>query len=483
MNREDAGLAIVTCAWGGIHRRVAATRRALARWRGQSLPAHVVLVELIEPGESSRYADLLPARRSTHVALPYDASAMRGLMEKEALLNLGAHAAPSGSEILAFLDSDVWSSRQDWFAEIAAPFHRHPGEELLLQVFLRATDSGEPAPKYSTGSRDAHPLRAGAERHPGLGWAMRRELWQRMGGLNPWAISGSGDVLLVHELAPGAFPAWPAELMAWWPAIVRTGLPRPRLTFAPVDVVHEHHGLARDRAYWDSRKVIDWLGTPVQELVELGGDGLLRWRNPRHRLAALLADKAAITDHGLSAAARRVGLLAQADRHLEGDLVAAEIYRRLVGSAPDGATLVELGTRSGAGTRYLAVEAHNANRGLRVVAASAAPLEACDAPVRVTTEGLVTLAREFDPGAVWAVWIDPACAAPEIASALQAWWPKVAAGGWLGGGDADAPGVQAAFQEWATAAEVAVARRGPSLVARKSAEGSARGEASRLAGQ
>jgi hypothetical protein len=468
MSEPGAGLAVVTCAWGAAPRRVAATRRALARWRGQSLPAHVVLVELIEPGQSSRYAGLLPVRRSTHVALPYDAAAMRGLMEKEALLNLGARAAPAGTEILAFLDSDVWSSRQDWFAEIAAPFHRHRGEDLLLQVFLRATDSGEPAQKYSTGSRDAHPLRPGVERHPGLGWAMRRALWERIGGLNPWAISGSGDVLLVHELAPGAYPAWPGELMAWWPAIVRTDLPRPRLTFAPVDVVHEHHGPARDRAYWDSRKVIDWVETPVQELVELGGDGLLRWRNPRHRLAALLGDKPAIADHGLAAAARRVGLLPHTYASLEGELAAPEILRRVVSSAPDDATLVGLAGRFGRDLCFLAVEAHNANRGLRVVAASTAPVEATGgAAVRCATEDSLTLAGELADGEVWAVWIDGAT--PEIAATLEAWWPKVADGGWLVGGNAEARGVQAAFAEWAAAAGVAVARHGASFVVRKPA--------------
>ena len=497
-------LCIVCAAYGKDPVRIAANRKAMATWGGQTLLPHLVLVELLEPGEASHYADALPVGRSTHVVLPYDPWAMRGLFQKEAAMNLGAKIAPDATEVLLFLDMDVHSADPHWFAEVMVPFAQHPGEGVLVQCYRRMMDTGEPDRNYwSVGSAPAIPLDPKIYRQPGLGWAMRRDYWTRIGGLNPWGVSGSGDVMILHELSPGYYPDWDGSVMAWWQDVRRRGLPQARLAFANVDVIHEHHGPFKERAYWDSRVVIDWLETPVKEMIELGHDGLLRWRNPDCRLAKLFTCKAEIGNLGLKVAAAKVGLLKHSYKDIFGWFDFQGPYRKIVAEAPKGSTLVELGCFFGKSTCFLAVQAHNANKALEVVACDLFPkqhpssdiwgtgpgqtpfppsgscyetcqrnLKATGARVELLAMDGVKLADEFKDGSVFAVWIDADHTYAGTLAMLNAWWPTVAPGGLIGGHDymnAKWPGVRQAVDEWAGAPSrrLEVTQEGISFVVRK----------------
>lgn len=490
---QTCGMCIVTCAWGNGQAQIDARRRAMATWGEQTIQPHIVLVELVEPGAASRYADLLPHGRSTHIVRPLDPRSQRGLMHKEHLMNIGAAAVPAECTILVFLDGDVRSETPHWFAEIAAAFAvAPPGEPILVQGFRHMRDTVDRKRHYySVGSREAIPPKPKEYRQPGLCWCMHRNFWQEIGGLNPFCISGSGDVMLLDELCSGVYQNGHERSCTWWRGVRRKGLPRPRLTFAHVDVVHEHHGPFKERAYWPSRQVIDWVETPVHEMVELCPSGL-RWINPDCRLADVLADKPAIANLGVDAASRRAGLIRPYHQTVFGWFNFEDCYRQFVREAPHGATLVEIGSYLGKSLTFLAVHAHNANKGLHVHAFDPCPggmparasrgankahgaqtgslydgllgnISACGAPVLFRRGDANQFVDEYLDGSLFGVWLDADHLYHSTIKFLDLWWPKVQPGGLFGGHDylnETWPGVKQAVDEWTAARGIPIEVRG-----------------------
>jgi hypothetical protein len=296
--------AVLAVAYGNDPRRIAAARAAMGHWSEQRLRAHVVLVELLAPGETSRYADLLPEGRSTHVVLEYR-DEHRALFQKEPGWNIGERAAPAECDLLIVLDNDVWSESPDWWTRIRQTASLN-GSRAMIQAFHHVGHTGaERIHHISMGAS----LRTGHHGQPGLGYGLWREYWREIGGVNPYCISGSGDVMLYHEVAPDLVTLGATVRdCRWWPPLVRQGLPRARVGYAAVDVRHEYHGPRNERAYEASRLIIDIAGQPVRDLVHLDPDGLLAWTDPGHPLRSALADKAALAADMMAVAAR-VGLV------------------------------------------------------------------------------------------------------------------------------------------------------------------------------
>lgn len=143
------------------------------------------------------------------------------------------------------------------------------------------------------------------------------------------------------------------------------------------------------------------------------------------------------------------------------------LYSRLVAEAPPGATIVELGVAHGQSGVFLAVEAHNAEKGLRLLlvdifrhAARKHTLIAPDGHPkavhhlersgarnwRVWVSDCQDAAAAVEDGSVWAVFLDAEHTYTATLRQIRAWWPKVQTGGYFAGHDyhRDWPGVPAA---------------------------------------
>lgn len=139
------------------------------------------------------------------------------------------------------------------------------------------------------------------------------------------------------------------------------------------------------------------------------------------------------------------------------------VYREMVRLCPDGGTIVEVGSFMGSSTAFLAVEARNAGRGLRVVAVdpfvdgwwedfylrqaallpgldpslASRPMRECfdelTAPARglfeVVDQWSVEAASFFAPGSVSCVFVDAFHDEDSVLSDLSAWWPAFDRGG------------------------------------------------------
>jgi len=262
-----------------------------------------VFVELLEPGASSRYADVLPGDgQTTHVVLPY-LPEHGGLMQKEACFNIAEKRAPESADVLIWIDSDTWSRDAQWWTETRRVVELN-GARAMVQAFRTVTDADNPGevPAF------AFTRTPGAYGQPGLAWACHRAYWREMGGINPYCISGSGDVMLLQEVAPELMSlSWSGKGFRWWAPLIRD-VPKARVCYADVPCIHEAHGKYVERAYLPSRAVIDMAGEPVKKLVSLDENGLLQWTKPGCPLALALRDKRALADD-MMGVARRVGLV------------------------------------------------------------------------------------------------------------------------------------------------------------------------------
>jgi len=475
----ERSICLISCIWGkGL--RVDAARKAITMWNNQTISPHIVFVEALdETQEESLYADVLPQHRTTHIILKYDRYNQRGLMQKETLINIGAKYA-SDYDVLVFIDADVWSYEAEWFERIAEVF-ANDSRDLLVHGHRHMTDYGEEIINwFSLGSKFGFDLPDTEYRQPGLCWAMRRSYYEKIGGINESCISGSGDVMMLDELAPGEYTAYKHIVLNFYRFSLRTNLPRPVLTFADSYVIHEHHGSFKERAYWHSRYVIDWTNRSVNQLVKYAENGMLVWKNPKIKLADVLADKPTLGKLGIDKATEVVGFLKYNYNEIFGWFDFENVYKMIVDEAPENSTIVEIGALIGKSTCFLAVDAHNSGKNLRIISCdifcslpqtheiySVAGCSyvgdgnyqwICERNVKNSKaeielrkiDGLI-LANEFQDESVFAVWIDASHEYPETKAMIEAWYPKVSKGGFLGGHDyinVKYPGVKQVVDEF-----------------------------------
>lgn len=136
-----------------------------------------------------------------------------------------------------------------------------------------------------------------------------------------------------------------------------------------------------------------------------------------------------------------------------------DVYDLAVARAPDGATLVEIGVWQGQSLDYLAKRAATTGKKLRVIGYDqfdpnyylGAPekdltavewlskvSERCKGASVVRSDS-VAAAENHDDGSVYFVFLDGGHTEPQLTADIQAWLPKIALGGSVGGHDLDNP--------------------------------------------
>ena len=142
-----------------------------------------------------------------------------------------------------------------------------------------------------------------------------------------------------------------------------------------------------------------------------------------------------------------------------------EMYERAARLAPKKATFVEIGCYLGKSTACLAVEVINSGKDIDLVCIDLwdpankigctveqfyATLKPLGKAIKIhTLQGdSVEAADLFKEGSVDFVWVDGDHRYPKCLQDIQAWWPKLKEGGWMGGDDLIFPGVRQALEEF-----------------------------------
>lgn len=222
---------------------------------------------------------------------------------KESLINVGLRhltATKPGWEKAAWIDADIHFARPNWVAETLFALDHH----AVVQPWSYAIDLGpyyEPmvnewgndvdrsfCAAFMSGRLEAsegyqpvpRPLRNAEDwrHHAGYAWAIRREVWEAIGGLIDWMVTGSADYYmarafcgildeqLVKDADAGMAPGWLERLrrfQARCDAVVRKNV-----GFVPGLIEHGFHGYKGARGYLTQKDILAATRfDPEQDLV------------------------------------------------------------------------------------------------------------------------------------------------------------------------------------------------------------------------
>lgn len=196
------------------------------------------------------------------------------LWHKENALNLAINRLPNNWQYVAWIDSDILFTRQDWLLETVHQLqHYH-----IVQMWSHAIDLGpnfEPLHTHSSFMYNYHqnhtypPQGSGYGGyytnkknfwHPGYAWAADRFAIDCLGGLIDFAILGSADhhmaLSLIGEgkrsVANGIGSRYVKEILRWQDRALE--YLSKDIGYVPGTINHWWHGKKRDRKYrerWD----------------------------------------------------------------------------------------------------------------------------------------------------------------------------------------------------------------------------------------
>lgn len=197
------------------------------------------------------------------------------MWQKEAALNVAAHMLPSGVTAVAWVDADVWFSNPEWVKDTLRQLDKREVVQLFRKSYWTDESGGVESTKPSVA---VWPLTQQWISHPGFAWAMRRDLWDRAGGLYPFALSGGGDSIMAVSFQNSK--KWDhlwnhigvdRDYYYHWEAHFR-GI---TIGCTPGTLFHEWHGSRKDRDYY--QRAIRMSALDVGRDIEFDEHGLLRW--------------------------------------------------------------------------------------------------------------------------------------------------------------------------------------------------------------
>jgi len=267
--------AVITCFfnWCGFAAPQRNLRRFLRLMARDNVP--VFGVEAVVSGQLSITGNI-PGWRSVIV------DPDQRLFIKEALLNLAVEDVPEEYRGLIWLDADVWFEDPHWFprtrallnaAGVVQPFDAAYWTDATGDVVqTRPAVLARLPEKYNL-------LHTG---HTGFGMGFRRDIWEEVGGLYPWCVTGAGDACaaaavlgLEHEIGLRV----PAEMVGdynAWRARMRTAvLKHGGVAAVPGKVIHEFHGEKKNRQYGERHSLMALATNPTMKSgVPSAGDAL-----------------------------------------------------------------------------------------------------------------------------------------------------------------------------------------------------------------
>ena len=197
------------------------------------------------------------------------------LWQKEAAINLAAKAVPSEYTNLAWIDADIWFDNPNWVKDTEQALESCD----VVQLFDRAVWTG-PDGKTSLSKCSVAETQLDVQwrSHPGFAWAMRRDVWERIGGLFPFAASGAGDTVMAMAFQGSKLPPAfqqnigvnPARYDAWKSHLYPCVLGHIQGT-----CYHEWHGTMEDRDYIGRRQRVAKIDS--EKDLQIASNGLLAW--------------------------------------------------------------------------------------------------------------------------------------------------------------------------------------------------------------
>ena len=185
--------------------------------------------------------------------------------QKEACINLVEKFVPDAYQKIAWIDGDLEFTNPTWYEDTVKALDSHK----LVQMYadgikldeMGRIESVEPGIMKAGGPPKEKIKRPG---YPGGAWAARRDLWKH-GGLFPYCVVGSGDIVFIYSIfddSDGALKNVNIDYLKnfpyyfEWKKSIRKYVDKS-VTYINGEFVHNWHGHKSDRNYSTRHDILE----------------------------------------------------------------------------------------------------------------------------------------------------------------------------------------------------------------------------------
>lgn len=214
-----------------------------------------------------------------HDSIKIKATEKNILWQKEAGINIGAKTLPPNKKYIAFLDSDLLFDNDNWAFDGMSMLKKYSAIQLFDRVeYLNISGNIIRENIGSVWNYTTHKSQKGC---PGGAWMVRRDYFDKIGGLFPYMITGGGDCPMCDGLADTPSDYYESiisdslrESGNRWKEKARKER-KINGSYLPGLVTHLFHGSRKNRMY-EGRGIL-LKNFNVEKDVCLNDDGLLEW--------------------------------------------------------------------------------------------------------------------------------------------------------------------------------------------------------------
>lgn len=206
--------------------------------------------------------------------------------QKEACINLVEKSIPECYTKIAWIDTDLYFTNQNWYQEASDKLDTYK----LVQLYSEGCHTnkfGEIVLKVPGVVSVGGPAANGSwNGHPGGALAARRELWSN-GGLYVYSLMGASDTMFMNTIygvsSPIAFDKGNNKFVEWkelkskkyldWKASILSYISAKDVSYVNGKFIHEWHGERKDRNYSGRNAILQKID--FDKNVKLNSVGLL----------------------------------------------------------------------------------------------------------------------------------------------------------------------------------------------------------------
>lgn len=203
------------------------------------------------------------------------------LWHKENMINIGIQSLPDDWEYVAWIDTDIVFQNHNWAVETIQQLQTYS----VVQLFSHAIDLGPRGESLQTHLGFGYLWQSGKEWkdtnyggpywHPGYAWAMRRDVFNGLGGLIDFAILGSADFHMAMcfiekvelTLNKNLCPSYLEMVKVWQERCARHV--RKNVGYVEGTILHMFHGDKQNRQYQSRWQIlVNNAFDPLRDIVK-----------------------------------------------------------------------------------------------------------------------------------------------------------------------------------------------------------------------
>jgi hypothetical protein len=189
---------------------------------------------------------------------------------KENMINVAVASLPADWEYMAWVDADIEFQRKDWVAETSRQLQHYD----IVQLFSHAIDLGPNGEAFETHTGFCYQWVKNPDNmepknnpykkywHTGYGFAIRKKMYNALGGLIEFPILGAADHHMCKAWIGRVENSFPGKIHQNYKTLCMNYQERctrhlkHNIGYVPGTIVHYWHGKKADRKYHDRWKIL-----------------------------------------------------------------------------------------------------------------------------------------------------------------------------------------------------------------------------------